>query len=88
MEKAQKIEVIAIHGTDGQIRPLRIRFAGEDHELHRLCVDQIVSTREVIYVGIEAMIYLCRAREENRERIFELRYNIRSHDWHLLRWVC
>lgn len=88
MEKTQKIEVIAIHGTDGQIRPLRFRFTGEDHQLHRLCVDQVISIREVIYVGIEAIIYLCRARDENRERIFELRYNIRSHDWYLIRWVC
>lgn len=88
MGKAKKVEVIAVHGTCGQIRPLRIRFEGEDHQLHRLSVDRVLNTREVLYVGVEAMIYLCRAEDEGRERIFELRYNIRSHDWYLLRFVC
>ena len=88
MADAQKVEVIAAHDTCGHIRPLRIRFAGEDHQLHRLSIDRVLSVREVTYVGVEAMIYLCRSTDGTRERIFELRYNIRSHDWYLLRWVC
>ncbi len=88
MTASQKIEVIAVCDTSGQLRPLRFRFEGEDHALYKMSVDQIISVREVAFVGVEAFIYLCRAWEEDRERIFELRYNIRSHDWQLLRWVC
>ena len=43
--------------------------------------------REVRYVGVEALIFLCRAFEGERERVFELRYTLRAHTWQLLRWV-
>lgn len=88
MINPQKVEVIAACDTCGGFRPLRIRFEGSDHQLHRVNIDQIVSEREVSYVGVEAIIYLCRSHEENTERLFELRYNIRSHSWQLLRWIC
>ena len=84
----KKVEVIASCDTCGRFRPLRVRFEGADSQLHRLSIQQVISAREVTYVGIEAIVYLCRSYEENRERIFELRYNIRSHDWQLLRWIC
>ncbi len=88
MTVSKKIEVIAAWDTSGQLRPLRFRFEEDDHTLRRVSVDQVISVREVAFVGVEAFIFLCKAREEERERIFELRYNIRSHDWQLLRWVC
>ena len=47
----------------------------------------MLSVREVSYVGIEALIFLCRARLEEREQMLELKYTIRSHSWELLRWI-
>lgn len=87
MDHHQKIEVIAICDTGGGIRPLRFRFEGEDHQLHRVDIDRVLDTREVTYVGIEALIFLCRAFWEGRERVLELKYTIRTHSWCLLRWV-
>ena len=55
----RKIEVISVCDTGGGIRPLRIRFEGTDHQLHRVDID----------------------------RVLELQYTIRTHDWCLLRWV-
>ena len=54
MEQDQKVEVISVCDTGGGLRPLRFRFEGEDHQLHRVDIDQVLSTREVSYVGIEA----------------------------------
>ncbi len=87
MEVRQKVEVIAVCDTCGQLRPLRLRFEGPDYQLHRVDVDRVLSVREVSYVGIEALIFLCRARLEERERMLELKYTIRSHSWELLRWI-
>lgn len=87
MEDNQKVEVIAVCDTFGKIRPLRFRFQGKDHQLHRVDIERVLSAREITYVGIEAMVYLCRAQLEGRERVFELKYTIRSHSWELLRWV-
>ncbi len=83
----QKIEVIAVFDTCGELQPLRFRFQGEDHQLYRVNIDKVLSVRKVSYVGMESMIYLCRAQMEQRERVFELKYTIRSHDWELVRWV-
>ena len=87
MEIRQKVEVIAVCDTCGQLRPLRLRFEGPDYRLHRVDVDRVLCVREVSYVGIEALIFLCRARLEEREQMLELKYTIRSHSWELLRWI-
>ena len=81
------IDVISVCAADGQIRPLRFRMEGEDHRLRRVDIDQVISTREIQYVGIEAHIFLCRATVEGREWLFELKYTIRSHCWCLLRRI-
>ena len=83
----RKIEVISVCHTGGGIHPLRIRFEGTDHQLHRVDIDRVLDVREVAFVGVEALVFLCRARWEGRERVLELQYTIRTHDWCLLRWV-
>lgn len=41
MEQGQKVEVISVCDTGGGLRPLRFRFEGEDHQLHRVDIDQV-----------------------------------------------
>lgn len=79
------IDVICVCSSDGQIRPLRLRLEDEDHQLRRVDIDEIVSTRSIQYVGAEAKIYLCKASLSGREVLFEIKYSIRSHSWCLNR---
>ena len=51
-------------------------------------VDEIVSSKKIQYVGIEAQIFLCRATVHGKYALFELRYTIRTHSWCLMRKVC
>ena len=81
------VDVISVCSADGQIRPLRLRMETEDHQLLRVDIDEVISCKEIQYVGIEARIYLCRAVVEDRKWLFELRYTIRSHSWCLIRSV-
>ena len=60
----------------------------EEHQLLRIDIDEVISSRPIQYVGIEATIFLCRATVGNKKWIFELKYTIRSHNWCLLRKVC
>ena len=85
--KACPVDVIALYSTNGDMRPLRFRMEDEDSRF--LCVDieQIVSCREIQYVGIEARVFLCYATIEDKRWLFELRYMIRSHSWDLIRKV-
>lgn len=81
------VEILTVCGTDGGMQPLRFRLEDDAHQLHTVSVKKILSVKEVQYVGIEALVYLCKAEFEGRERLFELRYTVRSHRWVLLRMV-
>lgn len=81
------VDVISLCSANGDIRPLRFRMEDETHQLLRVDIDEIISCRNVQYVGIEAQIFLCRATVQEKKWLFELKYTIRSHSWCLLRKV-
>ena len=81
------VDVISMCSANGDIRPLRLRMESEDHQLLRVDIDEVVSSKMIQYVGIEAVVFLCRATVGEKEWLFELKYTIRSHSWHLLRRV-
>ena len=82
------VDVISVCSANGDIRPLRFRMEDEHHQLLRVDIDEVISSRQIQYVGIEAQIFLCRATVGERLWLFELKYTIRSHNWCLLRKVC
>lgn len=81
------IDVISMCSADGQIRPLRFRMEDDDHQLLRVNIDEIISCRQVQYVGIEAQIFLCKAFVNEKQWLFELKYTIRTHCWCFFRRV-
>ena len=86
-QKNQPVDVISVCSAAGEIRPLRLRMEDEHHQLLRIDIDEVISVKEIQYVGIEAHVFLCRATVGQREWVFELRYTIRTHSWCLLRKV-
>lgn len=82
------IDVISVCSADGEIRPLRFRMEDEEHQLLSVNVDEVISSRHIQHVGIEAQIFLCRATVKGKQWLFELKYTIRSHNWCLHRKVC
>lgn len=81
------VDVIAVCSTDGSIKPLRFRMEDEEHQLLRIDIEEVISSKEIQYVGIEAYVFLCRATVRGKESVFELKYTIRSHNWQLMRKV-
>ena len=84
----QPVDVISVCSASGDIRPLRFRMEDDQHQLLRVDIDEIISIRPVQFVGIEAQIFLCKARVGGKQWMFELKYTIRSHSWCLYRRVC
>ena len=82
------VDVISLCSANGEIRPLRVRMEDEAHCLLRLDIDEVVSSKKIQYVGIEATVFLCRATVEGKLWLFELKYTLRSHRWCFLRRVC
>ena len=88
MEQKQcPVDVISMCSASGEIHPLRLRMEDEAHQLLRIDIEEVVSCKEVQYVGIEAKIFLCQATVQGKKWLFELRYTIRSHSWCLIRKV-
>ena len=79
------VDVICMCSANGDITPLRLRMEDEDHELLRIDIEEILSSKPIQYVGIEAQIFLCRAVVRGKQWLFELKYSIRSHSWCLTR---
>lgn len=81
------VDVISVCSSTGELKPLRLRLADEAEEWFRIDIEEILTVKEIPYVGAEATIFLCRARAWNRRWIVELKYVIRSHTWYLLRKI-
>lgn len=81
------VDVISVCSACGEIRPLRLRMEDEEHGLLRVDIDEVISVKEIQYVGIEARVFLCRATVGERQWLFELKYTIRTHCWCLMRKV-
>lgn len=82
--KSKPVDVIAMCAAGGEIRPLRLRLEDEQQQMLRIDIEEVVDTRQITYVGVEAQIFLCRATVWGREWLFELKYSIRSHCWRML----
>ena len=63
------------------------QFRTQKQQLLRIDIEEVISVKEIQYVGIEAHVFLCRATVGQREWVFELRYTIRTHSWCFLRKV-
>ena len=79
------VDVISLCSAEGKIQPLRLRVHDENHEMLRIDIAEVVSTKTISYVGVEAQIFLCRANVWGREWLFELKYQLRSHSWRIVR---
>lgn len=86
-QKNCPVDVISVCSANGDIRPLRFRMEDEAHQLLRVDIGEVISVKEIQYVGIEAQVFLCRAAVRGKEWLFELKYTIRTHTWRLTRMV-
>lgn len=79
------VDVISVCSADGEIRPLRLRVEDERQELVRIDIEEVVSKKEIPYVGVEATVFWCRGMLWGRRYLLELKYSMRNHTWYLLR---
>ena len=87
MMQNRPVDVISVCSASGEIKPLRLRMEDEQHQLLRIDIDEVISCKNVQYVGIEAQIFLCKAVVKGKHWMFELKYTIRTHCWCLHRRV-
>ena len=87
MTGARPVDVISVCNAEGIITPLRLQMEDEERQLLRIKIQEVISVREIEHVGVEACVFLCRARVHDRDWKFELKYTFRSHSWCMLRRI-
>ena len=80
-----QIEMISVCGVDGSLTPLRFRLEDEEHQLCTVAIRQVVCSSRIQYAGVDAIQYLCKAEVHGREKLFELRFSVRSLSWSVFR---
>ena len=81
------VQVIVHCDAQGDLRPLRFRYEDKQHQIHTIRVEQVTDSRKVEFVGIEAMLYLCKAHVDGKEHLYELKYTVQTHKWVLFRQI-
>ena len=84
MTECKAVDVISVCNADGEILPLRLQMIDELGQLLRIHIQQAKLLERIDHVGVEAVIFQCRARVYERDIRFRLKYTYRSHVWHLL----
>lgn len=82
--KAMNIPIQAgsVTNTTGKIIPTWFRYEDpNEHEIQTVKIENILSSKEINYVGFRMIQFVCAAEITGTRRIFELRYSIGTHKW-------
>lgn len=79
------IQLISACSTKGELRPLWFRYENEEHGVETIQIEQIVSSKEERYCGMNYIGYVCWTALEGQRHLVELRYHVSSHQWKLFR---
>ncbi len=82
-----QVEMICVCGADGKLTPLRFRMETEEGCLQTVIITQVLVSKPIAYAGVDAIQYLCKTDAGGQERLFELRYTVKTHRWSVFRVV-
>lgn len=79
------IEMIAWFSEDEFPIPLRYRLETNDSEKIVVSVDKIIFKEEERLVGNRMIVYRCQSVINNREMVYELKYDIGICKWYIFK---
>ena len=86
-KESRPVEMISVCSTEGKLMPVRFRFENGAHEIQIAHILEIVCTKDICYVGVEEILYVCKVRVAEREHLLELKYMVQTHRWVLFREI-
>ena len=75
------IQLDCVCSTQGNITPRWFRYEDENHKRYTVEIDRILAQKELNFVGIKMLQFICAASINEMDRIFEIRYNVFMHKW-------
>lgn len=79
------IEMIAFFAKEGILTPIRYRFLNEEEHYTVIKVDRVIHRTEEKIAGNPMINYRCQSVIEGFEKIYELKYEIKTCKWFLFK---
>ena len=81
------IQVLVHYDAAGSVRPLRFQFEDPARECHTFHIEQILDCHQIGTSGSASLLYICKTQSRGAEGLFELKYQVLSHKWIMLRQI-
>lgn len=82
---AKPVEMIAYFTKEGEPQPIKFRLTKEDEVNFIIKVDKILFKDKERIAGNDVLIYRCQSIINSIDRIFELKYDLKSCQWVLFK---
>jgi hypothetical protein len=82
---ARPIDMIVYITHEGSLNPVRFRVKNEDDSDTVIKVDKVIFTDREKIAGNDMLIFRCRSLIDGIERIYEIKYEIRTCKWILFK---
>lgn len=79
------VEMLALFDIEGCPNPLRFRMANEDRSFAVIRVDRILYRNMEKFAGNNIMVFRCQSNIDGMERVYELKYELRTCRWILFK---
>ena len=80
---AKAIEVVAWFDVEGTPHPVRFRHEKDDKSYETIKIDKVTMRYIEKIVGNPTMIFRCKSRIGDEEKLYEIRYEISTCKWML-----
>ena len=78
---ARPVEMVAWFTQEGMLKPVRFRLVSEEGVYTIIKIDRIVSKDREKLAGNEMIIFKCESMIKGIQRIYEIKYEIRTCKW-------
>ncbi|WP_291579889.1 hypothetical protein [Clostridium sp. UBA6640] len=80
---AQPIDMVAWFDSDGEIHPVKFRVVNETTEVVK--INKVIYREKEKLAGNLMIIFRCQSNINNREKIYEIKYDLNSCKWILFK---
>ena len=82
---AKPICVVSWTDEKGVIHPVRIKVQKEDESEIIIKVDKVIATEKEKLAGSEMLLFKCQSIIDDQQRLFELKYELKTCKWMLFK---
>jgi len=80
----REIDVIAFFDKNGDINPIRFRYCESSSVENKVIqINKVLTKKQEFYNGNLMYVFECRSFLNNRDKLYEIKYEINKNKWYL-----